>query len=278
MNVFSKRVNEINNVEDDYLVSFFHERFGVLMALREDHQSSSVLWDKRNPANLNKVIGHPYVAIDFSYQYFLALEEDGKLRSWDRWCTNKRIHPNTAFTSIAAGDDHVALLRDDGRLEAWGANDYGQTDIPDGTYTAIAAGGEHSVALKNDGKLVAWGNNNHGQINVPDGTYTAIAAGNNHSLALRDDGRLAAWGDNGRGQAEVDDGTYTAIAARVDSSLALRDDDELVIFGDIYRRIGDIILARNRPSIANGSHHTFIIKPNGDFFIFDNRRPNPDLD
>ena len=270
--------SKINTAETDYLASFVHNRLDILMVLKEDRQSSSAFWEERDSSNPDKVIGDPYVAIDFSYHYFLGLEEDGHLKSWSRYHGNKRIYPKTTFISIATGINHSAALTDNGKLVVWGGIDkFRQIDVPGGFYTAIVAGDYHNTVLRDDGGLKAVGDNYWGQTDAPDGTYTAVAAGSNHNVALRDDGTLAAWGFNYYGQTDVDDGTYTAVAAGGEYSLALRDDDELVIFGSCQHEIKDTYLLKNRPFIASGSHQTFVIKPDGGFLVFDNRRPNSDL-
>ena len=277
MNDFSNQANKIDNVEVDCLVSFVAENLDVLVVLKEDHQSSSVFWEERDRSDPDKVIGGPYVAVDFGDYYLLALGEDGKLRDRDNHGT-KQLYPDKTFTSITTRYGYSAALQDCGKIKSWGRNIYGQPNVNDETYTSIAIGYSHIVTIRGDGTLAAWGNCFAGHKDVPDGIYTEVAAGSEHSLALGADGTLKAWGRNEYGQTDVPDGTYTTIAAKLDCSLALRDDNELVIFGDHRHDIKDSHLSKNIPFIANGSHHTFIIKPDGEFFVVGNRRPNPNLD
>ena len=276
MNDFSNQANKIDNVEADCLVSFVHENLDVLVVLKKDHQSSSVFWEERDRYDPDKVIGGPYVAVGFSDHYLLALGEDGKLRSRNKYGT-EQLYPDKTFTSIARGH-RSAALQDCGKIESWGGNIYGQPNVNDETYTSIAIGYGHIVAIRDDGTLAAWGKSRLGQTDPPDGIYTEVAAGTKHSLALGADGKIRSWGENPWGQTDVPDGTYTAIAAKINCSLALRDDNELVVFGDHQRDIKDSHLSKNIPFIASGSHQTFIIKPDGEFLIVGNRRPNPNLD
>ena len=264
MNDFSNQANKIDNVEVDCLVSFAHGNLDVLVVLKEDHQSSSVFWEERSLSDPDKVIGGPYVAIDFGPKYFLGLGEDGKLRGRDRNGT-RRLCPDKTFTSIAVGHHSVAL-QDCGEIGSWRRYIYGQINVNDETYTSIAIGYSHIVAIRDDGTLAAEGGNRFRETDAPDGIYMEVAAGHNHSMALGADGTLKAWGKNQCGQTDVPDGTYTSIAAKLDCSLALRDDNELIVFGDHKHDIKTTHLSKNIPFIANGSHNTFIIKPDGEFF------------
>ena len=142
MNDFSNQANKIDNAEADCLVSFVAENLDVLVVLKEDHQSSSVFWEERDRSDPDKVIGGPYVAVDFDKHYLLALGEDGKLRSRNKYGT-KQLYSDKTFTSIAARLDHGAALQDCGKLESWGRDIYGQINAPDETYTSIAIGYSH---------------------------------------------------------------------------------------------------------------------------------------
>lgn len=117
----------------------------------------------------------------------------------------------TAFTAIAAGEDHSLAITSAGTALAAGDNTFGQLGdatntsnnkfvtvslSPGTTITAIATGGFHSLGVTSTGATLAWGLNRHGQLG--DGTTTnrnkpqavdlpvstTVAGGFGHSLAL----------------------------------------------------------------------------------------------
>ena len=147
----------------------------------------------------------------------------------------------SAFTALAMGGYHSAVVCANGALWTWGRNDAGQ--LGDGTeiqrdrpvlipvlgcsnVSHVALGEHHSAARCSDGTLWMWGGNDDGQLG--DGTvadqarpvrvtapgcsaFAGIAMGGRHSAALCSDGTLWVWGRGLYGQ--VGSGT-TADQAR----------------------------------------------------------------
>lgn len=237
------------------------------------------------------------VAVEAGYEFSVALKSDGSLYTWGNgsngelgdgrsgssWSTHYvntpyKVVELTGATSIAAGDDHCAVVND-GFVWTWGYNGSGQ--LGDGTYEmrkkpvqvqeltgvkSVACGSSYTVALKNDGTVWAWGDNSYGQLG--DGTWDykvspvqvqgltgiiTVAAGNRHTVALKSDGTVWTWGDNYRGQ--LGDGTRTskyspvqvegltgiiAVAAGYEHALALKSDGTVWTWGsNNYGQLGD---------------------------------------
>ncbi len=182
------------------------------------------------------------VAVAASYDYSLALLENGRLVAWGSPGAIPLTNPpvDTAdFAAISAGLHHAMALRRNGEVVVWGAGFLPPPPDARSQVVAIAAGGYHCLALRADGRVVAWGNQFHGQSTVPPaGTYgvVAIAAGRNHSLALKADGSVIAWGSfNGFPiivPAEARSGVV-AIAASPSGAAAMRDDGSVVRWGGV---------------------------------------------
>jgi len=153
------------------------------------------------------------------------------------------------WSTVSAGDYHVAGITTDGRLWSWGRNNYGQlgnTTITVGstvnTYTQlqgssnnwskVSAGSDHTAAIKTDGSLWLWGRNDYGQLG--DGTvihrsspvqiiaggknWKQVSSGYRHTAAIKTDGSLWCWGKNDRG--ELGDGTIIHRSSPVQTVLA----------------------------------------------------------
>lgn len=140
--------------------------------------------------------------------------------------------------------DYILALKNDGTVWAWGRNLYGQ--LGDGTTTTryepvqvknisgivdIVVGGynqiqnEYAIAIKNDGTLWAWGRNDNGCLGVGNAKdqhipvklvdengvelteVVSVKVGTYHRVALKSDGTVWAWGKNDYGQ--LGDGTNT---------------------------------------------------------------------
>ncbi len=140
-------------------------------------------------------------AIDAGTEFFIALLDDGTVRTWGR------------KTSYSLGNGLTAGNRGI-------PQDIGLSNVQQ-----IAAGQFFGVALLNDGTLRSWGKNNRGQLGngfrdsfgsrdepspitvlAPNGVdpfdqVTQIAAGEEFVVALREDGTVWMWGNNESGQA-----------------------------------------------------------------------------
>ena len=91
------------------------------------------------------------------------------------------FNPDTKYTTLSGGNDHMVALRPDGSLWAWGSNKYGQLGIGTGraAYNAPisvidnvkwARAGENSTfAIKNDGSL--WG---FGRLDLNENTLSPV--------------------------------------------------------------------------------------------------------
>ena len=134
--------------------------------------------------------------------------------------------PGAGWTSVSAGEYHVAALQQDETLWTWGDNSsdqLGDSHAPSagraspgqvGTaqWLAVSAGSLHSCAIGLDRTLWCWGNNANGMIG--DGTtlmhidptqtvgtdWATVSAGLYHTCATKIDGSLWCWGDNSNGQ------------------------------------------------------------------------------
>jgi alpha-tubulin suppressor-like RCC1 family protein len=144
---------------------------------------------------------------------------------------------STAFTAIAAGQNHSVGVKTDGTLWAWGltrivqlcCNNAERSTVPKlvgSGYVSAAAGSDHTLALKSDGTLWAWGWNSSGQ--VGDGTatdvlipkligsgYSQVASASATSYALKTDGSLWAWGFNPDGRLGNGTVSNSAIPTRI---------------------------------------------------------------
>ncbi|MEY2408710.1 MAG: hypothetical protein QOF48_1380, partial [Verrucomicrobiota bacterium] len=154
----------------------------------------------------------------------------------------------TAWSGVAAGQNHVLALAADGSLWGWGNNIFGMLGaglssgntnrpqrvvMPSGVsrWNLIAAGQLHSMAVGSDGQLYTWGYNGSGQLgtnlvgtrNVPAGvvrppglnSWVSISAGSTHSLGIAADGSLFAWGNNAHGELRGLAGSGTNIPSPV---------------------------------------------------------------
>ena len=181
-------------------------------------------------------------AITGGWHHTAALKSDGTVWTWGdnergqlgNGTTTSNYSPNLlsglsgAFTAIACGGWHSAVLKSDGTVWTWGYNDDGQlgnggtttsyVPVPvsglSGTVTALAAGRRHTLALMSDGTVWGWGCNCDGQLGIGtttttfltpvlasglSGTVTAIACGAWHSAVLKSDGTVWTFGYNDHG-------------------------------------------------------------------------------
>jgi len=221
------------------------------------------------------------VAIACGGFYTTALKADGTVWAWGDNVngqlgdgTNKKSNIPVQVcclkdvVAIASGHSHTVILKSDNTVWVWGLNSFGQ--LGDGTTVskntpveinrlkdviAITSGALHTTALKSDGTVWAWGINFDGELG--DGTTTnsnspvqvnglrdifSIAGGKYHTFAQETNGTPWAWGLNNYGQLGVGEEVQYKNNPAESSHVG---------------ELGGIV------SIAGGSYHTTVLKPNG---------------
>ncbi len=182
--------------------------------------------------------------------YSTAIKSDGTLWAWgdneygqlgNGTTTGSSIPiqestTSSDWSSVGAGEYHIAAIKSDGTLWAWGFNLDGElgngtntdSSVPVQEHTAssdwssVSAGSGHTAAVKSDATLWAWGYNFFGQLgngtntdsNVPvqestaSSDWSSVNAGDEFTTAIKSDGgTLWAWGANYYGQ--LGNGTNT---------------------------------------------------------------------
>ena len=206
----------------------------------------------------------------------LILKSDGSLHTFGRndngqlgdGTTTQRNTPTQILASgvsqIAGGGNHSIYLKTNGSLWAMGLNSSGQLgdgltsdlstpyEVETNGVTKIAAGASHNLYIKNS-YLWAMGENGDGQLGdstiwdrnrpilVPgiDGTITDVIADGNHSFYIRQNGTIWAMGSDHSGQLGIGDDSYK------DKNVSVQIPDS------------------TNASIATGSSHSFLLKPDG---------------
>ena len=197
-------------------------------------------YHRNSPA---QVPGTQWTAIDSgSNNTVFARKSDGTLWAWGNNsrgqlgrdnilttnCVSSPVQiPGTAWSDVAAGNQHVLARKSDGTLWTWGYNGTGQlargptgaysavsspVQIPGTAWNDIAASAQSSFARKTDGTLWAWGHNDRGTlgidvrthrsspVQVPGTQWREITGGSFTGFARKNDNTLWAWGsgDDGR--------------------------------------------------------------------------------
>ena len=195
--------------------------------------------------------------------YSTAIKSDGTLWAWgdneygqlgNGTTTGSSIPiqestTSSDWSSVGAGEYHIAAIKSDGTLWAWGFNLDGElgngtntdSSVPVQEHTAssdwssVSAGSGHTAAVKSDATLWAWGYNFFGQLgngtntdsNVPvqestaSSDWSSVSAGGYYSAAIKSDGTLWAWGLNDHG--ELGNGTNSISSVPVQESTASSD-------------------------------------------------------
>ncbi len=154
-----------------------------------------------------------------------------------------------AFSSLAAGDDHICGITPTQDLYCWGRDNSGQlgdggtnTDssrpVKIGTaFTAVTGGIAHTCAISpspNPGSLYCWGQNRSGQLgdgttvakNIPTligSGFSSVSAGNGHTCAIQTISSVATtvcWGLNSFGQLGTGNNTISLTATPVSGNFA----------------------------------------------------------
>lgn len=223
----------------------------------------------------------PMIAVGGSHT--AALKSDGTVWSWGSGTSgemgngsneNSLVPVQADIDSvkfIAAGNSCSYAIKNDGTLWAWGFNGNGElgignktasntpvqiTALSDVLYVAGTSGG-YALAVLDDGTVWAWGYNEKGQLGNNTQTNSLVPvqvigltdivmvdAGAGHCVALKSDGTVWTWGNNERRQCARDSSTLFRTAGQV---TALGSDNKKVIAG---------------------SHHTVVLKNNGDTWTF----------
>jgi alpha-tubulin suppressor-like RCC1 family protein len=139
-----------------------------------------------------------------------------------------RVHGDSAFTALAAGDGHTCGLTRSGAALCWGANTSGQ--LGDGTtedravpvavatplrFRSLSAGAYHTCGITTQSDAYCWGDNRWGQLGAGEVAYNALSAaatlprrvigglgfesvvsGWEHTCALAMNSRAYCWGRN----------------------------------------------------------------------------------
>ena len=143
--------------------------------------------------------------------------------------------PGLYLLSVAAGEEHTAVVKGNGTVVCWGSNTYGQSTAPAGsTFTQVSCGAHHCIALKSDGTVVCWGLNTSGQTTVPAGLtgVVFVAAGGYHNIVRKSDGTLVCWGNNSQGQCNIP-AELTALGGVFHDNIAAGTYNTIVV-ADIY--------------------------------------------
>ena len=169
--------------------------------------------------------------------HVVALQSDGKVRSWGDGRKGQLIDGKTGVSHVAAGGYHTVYTVGTS-IRAQGDNGSGQSTAPSTlrAWAGVAAGLSHSLAWDTDGALIGWGKNTSGQRSIPPGlpSVRMAAAGRDHTVVALVDGGLRCLGSDGAGQCSPPAGlgSVTQVACGRDHSVALLADSSVVCWGD----------------------------------------------
>jgi alpha-tubulin suppressor-like RCC1 family protein len=212
------------------------------------------------------------LAFDTSWQFTVALRQDGQVIAWGPDVFGETVVPATATNVVAvrACSYSSVALREDGSFVIWGHTAFGEANVPPNATNVVAftSGGDTTVGLREDGTLVAWGDNTYGEASTPvsASNVVAVASGTFYTLALRADRTVVAWGDNLFGQTNVPPTATNviAIACGREHGLALRADGTVVGWG--LNDAGEVTVppsATNVIAIAAGGYHSEAMRADG---------------
>ena len=143
-----------------------------------------------------------------SWNYGLALDNNGKLTDWGDNSTSGEIPTNIASLTIkkfALGSKGVLVIDSDNHLHSW----FGPQDplgavpaeLANANIVDVKSGFSQFAALTSDGKLFVW-DSNDAPISFPDnfanGTYTSVSLSvvDGFGIAVDTDGKMVIWGDD----------------------------------------------------------------------------------
>ena len=208
----------------------------------DPHNSMVLAWGLNHSGQLLALQNlRGVVALAGGYDFSLALQSDGTVRSWG-YSTNV-LSGVTNAVQIAAKAYHAIALKSDGTIETWGdwwpsSDVFYPTDVPAGisNIVAVATGADHDMALHADGTVTAWGfyyNAPYSPLptNLP--SAKGIAAGWEHSAILLTNGSVLAFGPTLYSITNVPTGLNDAvqISAGAYHTLALRADGTVMAWG-----------------------------------------------
>ena len=164
-----------------------------------------------------------------SGNHFLALMNDGTVRSWGRNTlgqvgdgtqTDKEaptpLPGLTGVVQVAAGREYSAAVLEDGSVWTWGSDREGvlghstiecyslrcslapARDLDLAGVASVSLGEQHLIALTQDGQVFERGNGTiiAGPVSTGESTVRAVSAGWDNGFVLRSDGTILSWGNN----------------------------------------------------------------------------------
>jgi alpha-tubulin suppressor-like RCC1 family protein len=175
---------------------------------------------------------------------------------------------SSSWSSVSAGNSHIAAIDITGALYAWGLGTSGQ--LGDGTivtksspvkigtssWTSVSAGGSHTTATDINGNLYAWGLGTSGQlgdntavsksspVKIGSSSWSSVSAGASHTAGVTSIGQLYAWGGNAAGQlgdgttinksspVQIGSSSWSSVSAGSTHSTGITSDGKLFAWGN----------------------------------------------
>lgn len=217
-----------------------------------------------------------------AYEGFIALDgyKDSAAKAadlHDDYCKQKRTDYAKNQT-IAAGDNHIALIKEDGTVEAYILNkeydsDQNQCNVSKWkNIISISAHNDHTIGLKSDHTVISAGDNTYGQRKVGGWkNIVAVSTGKCHTVGLKSNGTVVATAiidDNNekvdKGQSDVGDWTdIVAVSAGYYHTVGLKSDGTVVAVGSNYSGECEVSAWEHIIAISAGGDYTIGLQADG---------------